>query len=759
LAAALGVALAVIVTAGGQNNGSTVRAATVSGYMSGIVTVSWAPVSGAADYALYRDSTRVATAGPSATSTRFSVAAGTHTLSVVAEFAVATTTAPTTTAPAGGCTKTLAAGGDVRTFIQSLSAGQTGCLSPGTYNQSVTLYNGDSHGTTTAPVTLTSADPSNPATIFGRFVTETGADNLTFSYLKFNWNAGQSVAPSVTVGSNNVTFNHDDVTNGNTSICFDLINDATYGVANNTVIENSTVHGCGLIPATNGDHGIYVSGNNDQIHDNWIYNNADRGVQLRGAMGAVVEHNVIDGNGEGVIFGDLNASNNTVAYNTIANSNVRWNAEVSLPGTGNSFHDNCTWATNTNSYYDSAGGVSLPGIAVANNIIGNPGYAGNGNYTLPSGSPCAGDGPSGTPGVGSAPPPPPPTTTTTAPPPLPPTTTAPTTTSAPPPSQSANLFVSPQGSDSNPCTQSAPCASLNGAYQKANAGDVVQIASGTYPNQVIGSRASLRNLSPGCFVASPGQCVHFVGSNVTINGSLEIHGSSVWVDGGSSASSPGISATGYVDTEADSTSVYPDHVVVQGTHSTSFGVFNANTVTFRWMDVGPATVTSGCAIAQGPGMENKIGFGGGITVVPTNITLDGLHIHDQNGDSGRIASGCHFGGLFLVTANGLTVQNTVFEKNVVYNVQIQNFGGAPAPTNVSFANDSFGCPVDWLYNGAGCDGQASIQFDGTFPGVSITGSKFAGGDYGCYAGTCDYSNDVFSGNTSLAPSVSAPPLP
>lgn len=331
----------------------------------------------------------------------------------------------------------------------------------------------------------------------------------------------------------------------------------------------------------------------------------------------------------------------------------------------------------------------------------------------------------------------------------------------PPPPPTGNLFVAPLGSDGNPCSATAPCATFNGAYQKASAGNTVSVAAGIYPGQVINSRADLRNLSPGCTPAVTAQCVHFVGAGVTITGSLEIHGADIWVDGGLNSSAPGFNVTGYIDTEADSDTVFPDHIVVQGTHSTSFGIFNANTVTFRQMDVGPATITTGCVIAQGPGIENKIGFAGGNTVVPSNVTVDGLRIHDQNGDAGRAASDCHFGGLFLVTANGLTIKNTVFQANVVYNVQIQNFGGSPPATNVLFDHDSFSCPADWLYNGPRCDGQSSIQFDGTFQ-VTVQNTAFAEGGqagWGCYAGTCDFSKDTFTGNKFGPPALQAPPLP
>lgn len=294
---------------------------------------------------------------------------------------------------------------------------------------------------------------------------------------------------------------------------------------------------------------------------------------------------------------------------------------------------------------------------------------------------------------------------------------------------------------------------------------MVQVAGGTYPGQVIGSRAATRNLSPGCAPGSTANCIAFVpaaGAAVTINGVLEVRGSSVWVAGTASPSSGvpsrnrsfNIKVTGYVDTEADSASNYPDHVILEGIDATSFGVFNVNTATFRNMDVGPATVTNGCAIREGNGIENKIGFGGGITYVPRNITIDGLLIHNQNGDAGRIASDCHFGGLFIVTVDGLTIRNSVFSQNVVYNIQIQNFGGAPAPTNVTLENNWFGCPVDWIYvSTTRCNGQADIQFNAAsnFSNWLFRYNSFAGG-LGQYVDGASYSNVRVVGNAGSGPS-------
>lgn len=334
----------------------------------------------------------------------------------------------------------------------------------------------------------------------------------------------------------------------------------------------------------------------------------------------------------------------------------------------------------------------------------------------------------------------------------------------------ATLFVSPSGSDGAACTRADPCASWNRAYQRSRPGTVVEVGGGTYGSQTITSRASMRDLEPGCATESTSNCVVFRparGATVTIAGSLEVRGSSVWVQGTASPTGGVPSAsrtyniriTGYVDTEADSTSSYPDHVIFEGIHSTSFGAFGVDTATFRNMDVGPATVTSqgsGCYVKEGEGFENKIGFGRGILVVPRNVVLDGLRIHNQNGDEGRIAGGCHWGGLFVVTVDGLVIRNSVFSQNVVYNIQAQNFNAdtTPPPTNVTIENNWFGCPVNWIYQSdTTCDGQSDLQFNAAsqFANWLIRFNSFAGG-VGQYVPGASYANVRLIGNIGPPPS-------
>lgn len=319
-----------------------------------------------------------------------------------------------------------------------------------------------------------------------------------------------------------------------------------------------------------------------------------------------------------------------------------------------------------------------------------------------------------------------------------------------------DLFVTPTGSDTGTCSKAAPCATWNRAYQVAKPGDVVQIGGGEYGPQEIAARAVVRNLSPGCTSQTTQNCIVFrpaPGQQVIVNGWLAVRGSSVWVRG--TATPPtgiptrnrtfNITVRGFVNTEATSQALYPDHVILEGIDATNFGVFNARTVTLRNMDIGPATVGAGCRVVEGPGFENKIGFSGGYSVVPTDITLDRLLIHNQNRNSDGAASGCHFGGLFLVTVNGLTIKNSVFSQNAVYNIQAQNFVGPP-PQNVRLENNWFGCPVEWLYETVkggetACNGQVDIQLSAAslFSNWLIRYNSLAAG-IGQYVAGASYEN-------------------
>jgi hypothetical protein len=275
-----------------------------------------------------------------------------------------------------------------------LAPGQTGCFRAGTYAFD------DETDVTGNDITLTSF-PGERATLKGRLWVF--GDRVTVSHLNLDQRSSVNSGPRVN-GTDDV-FDEVDVTNYHTEICF-ILGDSYNGPAVRTVIENSRIHDCGKLPSGNQDHGIYASDARDAIiRNNWIYDNADRGIQLYpNSQGAQVYGNVIDGNGEGVIIsgdGETASSGNVVHDNVISNSNIRWNVESSWPngvvGSGNVVRDNCVWATNPSQggYYNENGGI-LPrsgggeGFTTSGNVTATPKFvdAAAGNFKLQAASPC-----------------------------------------------------------------------------------------------------------------------------------------------------------------------------------------------------------------------------------------------------------------------------------------------------------------------------------------------------------------------------------
>ena len=252
--------------------------------------------------------------------------------------------------PVGGadvqCDEVSGAGDDPAAFAARLDPGETGCLRSGTHVASgtVILANPD--------VTVTSY-PGESATLVGRLWVKEGADGVAIENLSLD-GRNEDDLPSPTVNADEVAFRGNDVTNDHTAICF-VIGDDRFGEADGTVLEDNRIHGCGQLPATNHEHGVYVAfARGTVVRDNAIFDNADRGVQLYpNADDSSVTGNVIDGNGQGVIFGgdaSHSSDGNVVAGNLITNSTLRFNIESHWQGptgSGNVARDNCVWTTST----------------------------------------------------------------------------------------------------------------------------------------------------------------------------------------------------------------------------------------------------------------------------------------------------------------------------------------------------------------------------------------------------------------------------
>ncbi len=120
------------------------------------------------------------------------------------------------------------------------------------------------------------------------------------------------------------------------------------------IIAHSDVHNCGFPPNQGladpnpGDHGLYFSeALRPVIRHNLIHHNGTRGIQIRNETDyANVYGNIVDTNGNAVIFDDVGATNNTVHNNVLTSSNRGANSNTDYTwdaAAGNRYENNCVW--------------------------------------------------------------------------------------------------------------------------------------------------------------------------------------------------------------------------------------------------------------------------------------------------------------------------------------------------------------------------------------------------------------------------------
>ena len=299
-------------------------------------------------------------------------------------------------APAGDadvqCDAVSVAGDDPAAFVARLEPGDTGCLRSGSHVASGTVALAE------PGVTLTGY-PGESATLVGRIWVKEGADGVVIENLSLD-GRNEDDLPSPTVNADDVVFRGNDVTNDHTAICF-VIGDDRFGESDGTVIEGNRVHDCGQLPATNHEHGIYVAfARGTAIRDNAIFDNADRGVQLYpNADDSSVTGNVIEGNGQGVIFGgdeSHSSDGNVVAGNVITNSTIRFNVESHWQGPvgrGNVARDNCVWTASDEYGGEPPGSgieAAMSGVEATDNVVAEPDYsdADNGDLRIDGETAC-----------------------------------------------------------------------------------------------------------------------------------------------------------------------------------------------------------------------------------------------------------------------------------------------------------------------------------------------------------------------------------
>jgi len=204
----------------------------------------------------------------------------------------------------------------------------------------------------------------------------------------------------------------------------------------------------------------------------------------------------------------------------------------------------------------------------------------------------------------------------------------------------ATLYVAPNGSDSNPCTQASPCASFNGARAKAAAGDEIEVAGGSYGSQTITGAVPQVVIRPAS------------GAAVTV-ANVTVHGSNVEVRD--------MRATGEVQVKPPNNlwSNPPTNVTVRNFTGLAYHIAG-NNISFIGGSYGGF---NGCTGPQEDiGQSWQLPDSSGTYHASSNILIDGVVHHDIT-DNNNTCAGFgdkHVDCLQILAGHFVTVQNSTF---------------------------------------------------------------------------------------------------
>ena len=297
--------------------------------------------------------------------------------------------------PSGSDTQSGTAASPYRTaqrLVDSLSAGQTGCLRAGEYTEtSGYVLSFERAGAAGAPISVRSY-PGERARLMGIVVVPRGSDHVRLTDVDIEGNGTQN---TVKIYAADVEIADNDITNRMRAHSCMLLGSDSAGRAVRPTIRRNFFHDCGATANDNKDHSIYAAAADDgTIEDNVFVNSAGKTIQLYpDAQRNRVAHNVIDGGADTVrggivISGDGShaSSGNVVEQNIItyaATYNVYSNWEGPV-GRDNVVRNNCLWGARLGDI-DNDGG-----LVVGVNLNTDPRFRDRQgrDYRLAADSPC-----------------------------------------------------------------------------------------------------------------------------------------------------------------------------------------------------------------------------------------------------------------------------------------------------------------------------------------------------------------------------------
>jgi len=260
------------------------------------------------------------------------------------------------------------------------------------------------------------------------------------------------------------------------------------------------------------------------------------------------------------------------------------------------------------------------------------------------------------------------------------------------------LFISPTGSDSNACTEAKPCQTMNRAYDVAAGGDTVRLLAGSYPEQHLEGDSAKSSGSHVVFEPASGASVKFTGAIDVLASHLTIEDMSV------------LDVT-IGNVEADKEKPNPTDVTLLNLTGRNFEIASATHITIEGGSWGPATACAEAYTGKYEGDNNAIRQPIE-DQAPEDIVINDTVIHNVQSDN---FNECHIEGLAIFAGNHVTVSNSKFYENSVYDIFMQQNVG-PAPDNVTLKGNWFATAVDTT----GKNGEPAGHGDGIAVGNELS---------------------------------------
>ncbi len=274
------------------------------------------------------------------------------------------------------CDTTASEGDKVQKLVDSLKAGQTGCLEEGTYTEEEVEF--EDGGARNKRMVLRSV-PGEEATLEGSIYVPEGSDYVSIADMRIDASENDPDGPSssqairimaehTNIRGNDITNHRPDVDPEDAGSCILLGEEGRH--AEDTNVKGNRIHQCGNTDSEDSNgHGLYVSHASDtRIVDNLVYDNAASGIQLYpDSRDSRVEGNVLDANEQNLLVND-GSPDNTASGNVFSNPTDSHNVKVG-DGEGNKVTGNCLWSEGGESGFEPAENVSA-----SENVTAGPQY-------------------------------------------------------------------------------------------------------------------------------------------------------------------------------------------------------------------------------------------------------------------------------------------------------------------------------------------------------------------------------------------------